>query len=53
MMMVWAALIVSLIVAGVASFFVGLIVTGPIVGLASWHAYCEISAAGENAAQSN
>jgi len=53
MMMVWAALIVSLIVAGFASFFVGLIVTGPIVGLASWHAYCEISAAAENTTIAN
>jgi len=42
-MLLWAALIVALIIAGFASFFVGLIVTGPLVGLASWHAYCEIA----------
>jgi uncharacterized membrane protein len=41
-MMIWAALIVGLIVVGFASFFVGLIVTGPVVGLATWHAYREI-----------
>jgi uncharacterized membrane protein len=49
-MMVWAVLIVSLIVAGFASFFVGLIVTGPVVGLATWHAYREINAAREHGA---
>jgi uncharacterized membrane protein len=42
-MLLWATLIVTLVVAGLASFFVGLIVTGPLVGLASWHAYCEIA----------
>jgi uncharacterized membrane protein len=49
-MMIWAALIVGLIVAGFASFFVGLIVTGPVVGLATWHAYREIIDAREREA---
>lgn len=35
----WAALIVALTVLGFATFFVGLIVTVPWVGLATWHAY--------------
>jgi uncharacterized membrane protein len=38
-MLVWAACIVSLTVLGFATFFVGLIVTVPWVGLATWHAY--------------
>lgn len=41
-MMLWAALIVCLIVLGLATAFAGLIVTGPWVGLASWHAYREL-----------
>ncbi len=41
-MMLWAALIVCLIVLGLATAFVGLIVTGPWVGLATWHAYREL-----------
>jgi uncharacterized membrane protein len=38
-MLVWAALIVVLIGVGFATAFVGLILTGPIVGHATWHAY--------------
>jgi len=38
-MAVWAALVVILLVGGMAFFYVGLIVTLPLVGLASWHAY--------------
>ncbi len=38
-MLLWAGLIVSLTVLGFATFFVGLIVTVPWVGLATWHAY--------------
>jgi uncharacterized membrane protein len=38
-MAVWAAAIVSLTVLGFVTFFVGLIVTVPWVGLATWHAY--------------
>lgn len=39
MMMTWAALIVLLTVIGIATGFVGLIVTMPLVGHATWHAY--------------
>ncbi|NNG02657.1 MAG: DUF2189 domain-containing protein [Inquilinus sp.] len=38
-MMVWGWLIVLFVGAGLATAFVGLIVTVPIVGLATWHAY--------------
>jgi uncharacterized membrane protein len=35
----WAVLIVLLVGAGLATFFCGLLVTVPIVGHATWHAY--------------
>lgn len=35
----WAALIFVLIACGILAGFVGLILTGPLVGHASWHAY--------------
>jgi len=38
-MAVWAALLVALVVGGMATFFVGLAVTLPLAGYASWHAY--------------
>jgi uncharacterized membrane protein len=38
-MMVWAALVVGLVVVRMTMFFVGLAVTLPLAGLASWHAY--------------
>lgn len=38
-MLVWAALIGVLIFAGLATFYVGLALTGPLVGHATWHAY--------------
>jgi len=38
-MLIWAGMIVALIAAGMAFFYVGLIVTLPLVGHASWHAY--------------
>lgn len=38
-MLLWAALIATLIFAGLATFYVGLAVTGPLVGHATWHAY--------------
>jgi uncharacterized membrane protein len=41
-MILWSALIVSLIAVGYALFFVGLIVTLPLVGHASWHAYRDL-----------
>lgn len=38
-MLVWAALIVLLTATGFATAFVGLVVTMPLVGHATWHAY--------------
>jgi len=38
-MLLWAALIAALIFAGLATFYIGLAVTGPLVGHATWHAY--------------
>ncbi len=43
-LMLWAALIVLLIGLGFATLFVGLVVTAPIVGHATWHAYRDIVA---------
>lgn len=39
MMLIWAALIVLLTAIGIATAFLGLIVTMPLVGHATWHAY--------------
>lgn len=41
-MMVWAWLIALLSAVGIATLFVGLIVTFPLVGHATWHAYREL-----------
>jgi uncharacterized membrane protein len=38
-MLVWGVAIVVLIGLGFALAFVGLVVTGPIIGHATWHAY--------------
>jgi uncharacterized membrane protein len=38
----WAALIVALTVVGVGTAYVGLIVTMPLIGHATWHAYREL-----------
>jgi len=38
-MMVWGAIIVVLTSAGFALFFAGLVVTVPLIGHATWHAY--------------
>jgi len=46
-MLVWAALIALLTAAGLAAAFVGLVVTMPVVGHATWHAYREAVAWGE------
>ena len=43
-MLTWAALVVLLIGLGFATVFLGLIVTGPWLGLATWHAYRELVA---------
>lgn len=41
-MLLWAALIVVLTVIGFATLFVGLVLTVPWIGLATWHAYREL-----------
>jgi uncharacterized membrane protein len=41
-MTLWAALIVTLTVAGFATAFAGLVVAVPWVGLATWHAYRDL-----------
>jgi len=41
-LLLWAALITLLIGLGFATLFIGLIVTAPIVGHATWHAYRDI-----------
>jgi uncharacterized membrane protein len=41
-MMLWAGLIAFFTLAGVAMFFVGLIVVLPLLGHASWHAYRDL-----------
>lgn len=38
-MMAWAAMIVILTAIGFATYFVGLLIIMPVLGLASWHAY--------------
>ncbi|MGW8183220.1 MAG: DUF2189 domain-containing protein, partial [Burkholderiales bacterium] len=38
-MLVWGILIGTLIFAGLATFYLGLALTGPLVGHATWHAY--------------
>ena len=38
-MLIWGLLIVSLMLIGIATFFVGFAVLLPIVGHATWHAY--------------
>ncbi|SEB08085.1 hypothetical protein SAMN05660964_03448 [Thiothrix caldifontis] len=40
-MMRWAATIAVVILVGMATFFIGLAVTLPLIGHASWHAYRE------------
>lgn len=38
-MLLWAAAIVVLVLAGLATFFTGLVITLPLVAHATWHAY--------------
>lgn len=42
-MTLWAFAIVLLILAGLVSFYLGLIVTGPLIGHATWHAYRDLT----------
>lgn len=47
-MFVWACLIVLFTAAGLATFYLGLIVTLPIIGHATWHAYRDLVAEPEH-----
>lgn len=38
-MVVWAVMIVALTAVGVAAFFIGLAITFPVLGYATWHSY--------------
>lgn len=40
-MMRWAAIIATMVILGMGAFFIGLAVTLPVIGHASWHAYRE------------
>ncbi|MDH5540942.1 MAG: hypothetical protein OEY03_16175, partial [Rhizobacter sp.] len=39
LMLCWGALITLLVVLAMAPWFLGLVVIGPVLGHASWHAY--------------
>lgn len=41
-MIVWSGLIASLAMIGLLTFFIGIIVIGPILGHATWHAYRDL-----------
>lgn len=45
-MAVWALLIVALVGLGLLTLLVGLVVVVPVLGHASWHAYCDLKQAG-------
>ncbi len=45
-MALWAALIVIFTAAGIATLFVGLAITMPLIGHATWHAYRDLVAPG-------
>jgi uncharacterized membrane protein len=48
-MLLWAACIVALVAAGMATLFLGLIVVMPVVGHATWHAYRDLTGPPPNA----
>jgi uncharacterized membrane protein len=41
-MALWASLIVMFVGVGIATFYIGLIVTMPLIGHATWHAYRDL-----------
>lgn len=41
-MLVWAAILASLVILGISSFMLGMIVIYPLLGHASWHAYRDL-----------
>ena len=40
--MLWAALIVMFVCLGVLTFFLGFIISMPVIGYATWHAYSDL-----------
>lgn len=44
-MLLWASLIVMFVGVGIVTFYLGLIVTMPLIGHATWHAYRDLVAA--------
>ena len=40
-MLLWGALITAIVVLAMLPWFAGLLVAGPVLGHASWHAYCD------------
>jgi uncharacterized membrane protein len=44
-LLLWGALVVLFIGAGIATFLLGLIITLPLIGHASWHAYQDLTSA--------
>jgi uncharacterized membrane protein len=41
-MLLWAVIIAALTAIGFATFYFGLVLVLPLVGLATWHAYREV-----------
>ncbi|MBA4265519.1 MAG: hypothetical protein C0453_10585 [Comamonadaceae bacterium] len=52
-MVVWALMIAVLMAAGMMTALVGLVVLVPLVGHASWHAYCDLVGRGESGLSSS
>ncbi|MEM9627526.1 MAG: DUF2189 domain-containing protein [Pseudomonadota bacterium] len=44
-LLLWGALIVLFVGAGIATFLLGLVITLPLIGYASWHAYQDLTGA--------
>ncbi|MDJ0807679.1 MAG: DUF2189 domain-containing protein [Gammaproteobacteria bacterium] len=41
-LMLWAALIVMFVMMGILTFYIGFIISMPIIGYATWHAYSDL-----------
>jgi len=41
-MAIWAALVTLLVLAATLPWFLGLLVIGPVLGYATWHAYLSV-----------
>ena len=46
-LMLWAALIVMFVCIGIVTFYLGFIISMPVIGYATWHAYRDLVAAEE------